>query len=469
MDFHKALFLTVFLPVFLMLYGLAARRYKNPLLLAASLFFYAWCEPIFVFVILATTVFDFLLVRVMARHDGWKRKAVLSISLCMNLSLLGWFKYRLFFVSLFGGTVTAQDEDLLLIALPLGISFYTFETITYLVDVYRRNQEPLKRFGDYLLYILLFPKLLAGPIIRYTEIAEQLKDRSQNETLENRLGGFYRICIGLGKKVLIADQLALYYTDYTLSSSIDFTALDAGSAWLCLVACLFRMYFDFSGYCDIAIGLGRICGFRFPENFNNPLLSFSITEFWKRWHITLTTWMRNYLYIPLGGSRNGKILTYRNLGIVFLVSGLWHGADWNFLIWGIFHGLLIIGERIIKIRMPKILGVLLTFGAVAYSMSFFFIHDTSRMLEFQQALFGGNSITIEHIPRTEFWLPFAAACCFSLFACTSFTKRIQDVIFIGKPSAWGHIALTAASAALFILSLSYSTSVSYNTFVYFRF
>ncbi|MGL5888476.1 MAG: MBOAT family O-acyltransferase [Bacteroidia bacterium] len=469
MDFHKALFLTVFLPLFLLIYNLSAGRYKNPLLLAASLIFYAWCEPVFVFVLLLTTFFDFVLVRAMARQEGWKRKTVLSISLCMNLSLLGWFKYRLFFVSLFGGTVTAQDETLLLIALPLGISFYTFETITYLVDVYRREQEPLKRFGDYLLYIFMFPKLLAGPIIRYSEIAPQLKDRSQFETLENRLGGFYRICIGLGKKVLIADQLALYYTDHTLSSSINFHTLGAGSAWLFLAACLLRMYFDFSGYCDIAIGLGRMCGFRFPENFNNPLLAFNITEFWKRWHITLTTWMRNYLYIPLGGSRKGKLLTYRNLGIVFLVSGLWHGAGLNFLIWGAFHGLLMIGERIVKFRVPKVLGVLLTFTTVAYSMSFFFIHDTSRMLEFQQALFGGNETTITHWPRTEFWLPFAAAICFSFFACTSFTKRIQETLFMGKPSALGHIALTIASCVLFVLSLSYSTSVSYNTFVYFRF
>lgn len=468
MDFHKPLFLTVFLPLFLLLYVLAAGRYKNSLLLVASVIFYGWCEPAFIFVLLATTFFDFALVRVMEKQEGWKRKAVLSISLCINLSLLGWFKYRLFFVSLFGGTVTAQDETLLLIALPLGISFYTFETITYLVDVYRREQVPLKRFGDYLVYILMFPKLLAGPIIRYREIASQLKDRSENETLENRLSGFYRICIGLGKKVLIADQLALYYTDYTFSG-INFQTLGAGSAWLAVVACLFRMYFDFSGYCDIAIGLGRICGFRFPENFNNPLLSHSITEFWKRWHITLTTWMRNYLYIPLGGSRNGQLMTYRNLGIVFLVSGLWHGAGLNFLIWGVFHGLLIVSERMVKLKVPKVLGILLTFVAVAYSMSFFFVHDASRITKFQQALFGGNSTIVEHWPRTEFWLPFIAAICFSFFACTPFTRRVQETVFTGQPTAAGHIALTILSSVLLVLSLSYSTSVSYNTFVYFRF
>ncbi|MCA6363065.1 MAG: MBOAT family protein [Bacteroidetes bacterium] len=468
MDFHKALFLTVFLPLFLLLYGIADRKFKNALLLAASLFFYAWCEPVFVFVLVATTFFDFVLVRIMARQEGVRRKVVLAVSLCMNLSLLGWFKYRLFFVSLFGGTVTAQDEALLLVALPLGISFYTFETITYLLDVYRREQQPLNRFGDYLLYILLFPKLLAGPIIRYGEIASQLQERSAQETLENRLGGFYRLCIGLGKKVLIADQLALYYTDYTLTG-IDFHTLGAGSAWLALLACFFRMYFDFSGYTDIALGLGRIFGFRLPENFNNPLLSPNITEFWKRWHMTLTAWMRNYLYIPLGGSRGGKWITYRNLGIVFLVSGLWHGAHWNFLLWGVFHGLLIIGERVVKFRMPRVLGVVFTIAAVSYSMSLFFIQDLDKMLQFQQALFGFNSATLSHWPRTEFWLPFAAAVCFSFFACTPFTKRVQDTVFTGYPSSAGHISLALISAVLFVLSLSYSASVNYNTFVYFRF
>lgn len=468
MDFHKALFLTVFLPLFLLLYGIAAQKFKNHVLLAASLLFYSWFEPVFVFVILATTFLDFVLVRRMDREDGWKRKLLLGISLSVNLSLLFWFKYRLFFASLVGIQVTPEDEKLLLMALPLGISFYTFETITYLVDVYRKQQKPLTRFGDYLLYILLFPKLLAGPIIRYSEIESQLRNREDNENAANWLNGFFRICIGLAKKVLIADQLAWYYGDYTVHL-MDVNTLSAGAAWITLFGCLFQMYFDFSGYSDIAIGLGRMCGFRFPENFNNPLLSPGITEFWKRWHITLTTWMRNYLYIPLGGSRKTPLITYRNLVIVFLVSGLWHGAGLNFLIWGLFHGLLIISERIIKIRVPKVLGVLLTFGLVAYSMSFFFIEDTTRMLGFQKALFGANTATVSHWPPAEFWASFIVACFFAFFACVPFTQRIQNIVFTGKYTASGYILFSVISVILLLLSLSYSSAVNYNTFVYFRF
>ncbi|MCU0432402.1 MAG: MBOAT family protein [Bacteroidia bacterium] len=468
MEFDRPLFLTVFLPLFLLLYGLAARRYKNALLLLASLVFYSWGEPLFVFVLIATTFFDFLLVHLMAKQQGIRRKLVLAVSLAMNLSLLGWFKYRVFFASLFGLSVPGQTSELVLLALPLGISFYTFESITYLVDVYRREQEPLKRFGDYLLYIMLFPKLLAGPIIRYGEIAEQLHNRFEDETLQNWLTGFYRICIGLAKKVLIANQLALYFNDYAVKY-LDPSALGAGAAWLAMAGCLMQMYFDFSGYCDIALGIGRMCGFRFPENFNNPFLSPGITEYWRNWHITLGKWMRNYLYIPLGGNKKGNLITYRNLIIVFVVSGLWHGAGINFLLWGCYFGVFIILERLIRFRFPYIVGVLYTFAVAVFSMSLFCFTDMDKLLGMQKALWGLNTFAVSHEPYPQFWLPFALAIFFSFFAATPFTRKIQEIVFEGKLTANGHIAMTVLSAMLFVLSLSFSTSMGAVSFLYLRF
>ncbi|MCK6641568.1 MAG: MBOAT family protein [Bacteroidia bacterium] len=468
MDFHKAIFLTVFLPVFLFIYGVAARQYKNSLLLAASLIFYAWFEPVFVFVLLGTTALDFVLVRFIAAEQGRKRKLYLALSLCVNLSLLVWYKYRLWIASVFGYHASASDESLIIAAIPLGISFYTFESITYLVDVYRGQQQPLKKFQDYLLYILMFPKLLGGPIVRYGEISTQLEDRSANENLQNWLGGFYRFAIGLGKKVLIADQLSRYYVSHTMYG-VDPEILSAGDAWLGLFAGLLMVYFDFSGYTDIALGIGKMLGFRLPENFNNPLLSTGISDFWKRWHMTLTGWMRNYLYIPLGGNAGSKMRTAFNVLLLFIISGIWHGAGLNFLLWGLFHGMMFLAEKAISFKLPKVFATFLTVLIITYSMSFFFMHGSERIADYHSALFGLNDSTGEHTPRTEFWLPFFSAVFFAFFACTTFTRNIQDRLFQTELRTRGHIVYTLISIVLFVLALSYSTSIEYRTFVYFRF
>jgi alginate O-acetyltransferase complex protein AlgI len=468
MDFHKAIFLTAFLPVFLALYQLAARPYKNSLLLLASLIFYAWFEPVFVFVLIGTTLLDFFLVRLIAASSGNKRKLYLAISLCVNLSLLVWFKYRIWISGMLGFESTPEESKVIMLAIPLGISFYTFESITYLVDVYRGQQVPLKKFKDYLLYILLFPKLLGGPIIRYGEIADQINDRSQYESVEYRLSGFYRFCIGLAKKVLIADQLSRYYLMYAFGY-LDPQELSAGDAWLALFAAFLMVYYDFSGYTDIALGIAKMVGFQLPENFHNPLLAKGITDFWQRWHITLSTWMKNYLYIPLGGNKKGTGRTYLNLLIVFIVSGIWHGAGLNYLLWGLFHGVLILAEKLIKIRIPDFVATVLTVLLVTYSMSLFFIADTDQLLPFQKALWGMNEEATSHTAQTEFWLPFIAGTFFAFFACTPFTRRIQERVFQGPSSPAGHVWLTIISVLLFILALSYSTSIHYTSFVYFRF
>ena len=325
----------------MLIYHFIDKQYKNGFILLASIFFYAWGAPKFIFVILFTTFLDFHLVRWMDKTESnTKRKLMLLLSVSVNLGLLFYFKYSNFFIenvnvclSLFGDKQIHWTK----LILPIGISFYTFETITYVVDVYRRVHKPLTNFWDYQLYIILFPKLIAGPIIRYHDLADQIVDRK--ETVDDKLTGFYRFGLGLAKKVLIANQMGIV-ADEIFGS--NYSELDTMTAWVGSIAYTFQIYFDFSGYSDMAIGLAKMIGFKFPENFNNPYISQSITEFWRRWHMTLGSWMRNYLYIPLGGNKVGKTRLYFNLWIVFLASGLWHGASWSFIFWGSFHVLSVI-------------------------------------------------------------------------------------------------------------------------------
>jgi alginate O-acetyltransferase complex protein AlgI len=343
MVFSSSLFLLYFLPVFLLIYYLAARPLKNIVLLVGSILFYAWGAPKFIFVLLGTTLLDFILVQWMDKTNrGYWRKIMLCISVGLNVGLLFYFKYCNFFIeslnTLLG--ITGQGQiKLLQVIMPIGISFYTFETITYVVDVYRRVHKPLTNFWDYQTYIILFPKLIAGPIIRYHDIADSITNRSAQENIDNKLTGFYRFCLGLSKKVLVANAVGAYADDVF---GTNITLQSGTTAWLGLLCYTMQIYFDFSGYSDMAIGLGKMMGFTFPENFNNPYTSQSITEFWRRWHITLGAWMRNYLYIPLGGNRVSNLRLYFNLWIVFLASGLWHGASWNFIIWGAYHGAFLI-------------------------------------------------------------------------------------------------------------------------------
>jgi alginate O-acetyltransferase complex protein AlgI len=304
MVFSSIVFLLYFLPAFLLLYFVTPAKLKNLVILFSSILFYAWGAPLFIFVILGTTTLDFFLVRVMHNSaNDKKRKFFLVLSLCLNLGLLFYFKYCNFFVENFNTllhVIGVNGVKWTSVILPIGISFYTFESLTYAIDVYRRVHKPLSNFWNYQMYIILFPKLIAGPIVRYHEISDQVSDRSANYTIDNILAGFYRFCIGLGKKVFIANVMAAK-ADLIFSS--DLATITAGTAWLGALTYTFQIYFDFSGYSDMAIGLGKMMGFKFPENFNNPYTSRSITEFWRRWHMTLGNWMRNYLYIPLGGSK----------------------------------------------------------------------------------------------------------------------------------------------------------------------
>lgn len=471
MVFSSIVFLLYFLPVFMLIYHFIDKQYKNGFILLASIFFYAWGAPKFIFVILFTTFLDFHLVKWMDKTESnIKRKLMLLLSVSVNLGLLFYFKYSNFFIenvnaclSLFGDKQIQWTK----LILPIGISFYTFETITYVVDVYRRIHKPLTKFWDYQLYIILFPKLIAGPIIRYHDLADQIVER--NETVDDKLTGFYRFGLGLAKKVLIANQMGLV-ADEIFGKNFD--EMDSATAWIGSIAYTFQIYFDFSGYSDMAIGLAKMMGFKFPENFNNPYTSQSITEFWRRWHMTLGSWMRNYLYIPLGGNKVSKKRLYFNLWIVFLASGLWHGASWSFIFWGAFHGFFLVMERAflgkILLKIGKIPSIISTFLIVNFAWVFFRVEKIDDAFGFIKRMFVfqfNSSVNFDF----EFKFYLVLAVLFSFFATSKFTQKMQDAIYVNEYSNTKHLIVFPAIIILFVLSISSITSLGFNPFIYFRF
>ena len=474
MVFSSIVFLLFFLPAFLLTYYLADKKYKNIIILLFSIFFYSWGAPRFIFVILGTTFLDFHLVKWMsATKNQMHRRLMLTLSVSVNLGLLFYFKYSNFFIenvnsvlSVFGGSNIHWTK----LVLPIGISFYTFETITYVVDVYRRVHKPLHNFWDYQLYIILFPKLIAGPIIRYHDLADQITDRTQNDTIDNRLTGFYRFAIGLAKKVLIANHMG---QQADAIFAMDYAGLDTFTAWIGILAYTFQIYFDFSGYSDMAIGLAKMIGFKFPENFNNPYISQSISEFWRRWHISLGAWMRSYLYIPLGGNRvASQSRLYFNLWFVFLASGLWHGASWSFVIWGAYHGLFLVLERLflnnVYKKIGKFLSTIITFFLVMIGWVFFRIERLPDVFAYLKRLFSfdfGNALPFD----LEFYTFFALAVFFAFFVYSGKGQNIQDAVYFEDYSTKRHFTLSVLTVGLLILSLASITAFGFNPFIYFRF
>jgi alginate O-acetyltransferase complex protein AlgI len=473
MVFSSSIFLLYFLPVFLLVYHLVNAKFKNYVILGASILFYSWGAPKFIFVILASTILDFYIVKrlyLSQRED--QRKWLLTLSIFINLGLLVYFKYANFFVDnlssslkLLGFTQVGWTS----VALPIGISFYTFQTLTYSIDVYRKVHAPLKKVTDYLLYIMSFPQMIAGPIVRFNHIADQITHRK--ELIDDKLIGFFRFSIGLAKKVLIANVMA-EQADLIFDS--DISELTTANAWLGMLAYTFQIYFDFSGYSDMAIGLGRMMGFHFPENFNSPYVSRSISEFWRRWHITLGSFMRDYLYIPLGGNRvSSKYRLFLNLWVVFLLSGLWHGAAWSFVLWGAYHGLFLILDRLFLLkalqRIGKLPATLMTFLIVMIGWVIFRLEDLSLIKSYIIRLFSFNSeFVFNTIPA--FGLVATLATIFSFFVCLKKGKNIEKYLFQTKKHLLpDHVALTVLSVFLLILSISSITSSGFNPFIYFRF
>jgi alginate O-acetyltransferase complex protein AlgI len=475
MVFSSISFLVYFLPIFLLAYHLTPNKLKNACILIFSIVFYAWGGPKFIFVILGTTFLDFFLVNKMHEAKTTKtKKQFLVLSLVMNLGLLFYFKYSNFFIENINavlGLAGINEIKWLKIVLPIGISFYTFESVTYVVDVYRGIHKPLKNFWHYQTYILLFPKLIAGPIVRYHDIADQITDREKNYTPDVKLSGFYTFCIGLAKKVIIANTIGSQADDVF---NLDNSQIDTATAWIGALAYTFQIYFDFSGYSDMAIGLCKIMGFRISENFNNPYLSTSITEFWRRWHMTLGAWMKNYLYIPLGGNKvSSPTKLYRNLFIVFLLSGLWHGASWNFIIWGAFHGVFLVLERLFLLKVydkiGKIIPTLLTFLIVVVGWVYFRTENMGQANYMVKTMFSFNSFDSKFAIHNDFYFSLIIAAIFSFFACIPATKKLQVKIYGETHTQISHSIMLVSSIALFYIALSYIAALDFNPFIYFRF
>ena len=466
MVFSSTIFLCIFLPLVLLGYYICPKRGRNLFLLIASLVFYAWGEPKYVFLmifsIIANYVFGLLMDKF--RQNSRRLKLMLVLSVIVDLGLLGVFKYTDFIISNINAAFGA-NFDLLKLALPIGISFYTFQAMSYTIDVYRGDVKVQRNIIDFGMYITMFPQLIAGPIVRYSDVEEQLHER--RVTAQDFSEGATRFVVGLGKKVLLANQIgALWSEIYALGGSSS-----ALTAWLGAIAFTFQIYFDFSGYSDMAIGLGRMFGFKFPENFRYPYQSVSITDFWRRWHITLSTWFREYLYIPLGGNRRGFSRQALNLLIVWTLTGFWHGAGWNFVLWGLYYFAVLFVEKLFLLkaldRAPKILRHIYSLLLIVLGWVIFACDDITVLLPFIGSMFGANGALGG---LDLYWLTTKAVllvtCC---VASTELPKKLMISLSgrLGERSAF--ILKSVLTLLLLGLSMVFLIGDSYNPFLYFRF
>ena len=442
-------------------------------MLLGSLFFYSWGEPFFVMAVVAAIVADYFIARKMAASEGKRRKGLLAISLVMNVGMLLYFKYANFFVANLQALYAhfgAQPFHWVEVALPVGISFITFQKISYMVDVYRRTVEPQRKCQDLMLYILMFPQLIAGPIVRYKDISQQLTDRKADDTYERRVVGFSRFMFGLGKKVLVANVLAEYVDAVFSASPGDFSS---GTAWIAILAYTFQIYFDFSGYSDMALGLGLMLGFRFPENFNFPYISQSITEFWRRWHITLSSWIKDYLYIPMGGNRVKVPRMYFNLVFAFFISGFWHGAAWTFIVWGLYHGFFLILDRLgmkkVLDKIGKLPAIIATFFVAMVGWIFFRADNLTYAFAYLRRMFAFDGRWDEFYCDRRFLFVFFVAIVGSFWGIFKKGEQFQYCFFAEKPKRkWLFLGFGLA-VLLYVLCGGSLLAGGLNPFIYFRF
>ena len=483
MVFSSLTFLYIFLPIVLILNFLVRKEFRNALLLFASIIFYAWGGVSYTAILIISILLNFLIGKLIASNlNNSKSKRYLIIGIVVNLGFLGVFKYANFIVQNINSLIESTGFSFSItnpgIILPIGISFYTFQALSYIIDVYKRKTPVQNKLVNLALYISLFPQLIAGPIVRYNDIAKQLSNR-QN-TRENFVSGIERFVLGLAKKVLIANQFALL-ADTAFNIAPD--NLSTFVAWGGIVAYSLQIYFDFSGYSDMAIGLGRMFGFQFLENFNFPYIAKSIREFWQRWHISLSNWFRDYLYIPLGGNRKGNYRTYFNLLIVFFITGIWHGASWNFVAWGMLHGLFMIIEKLgfdkTLEKLWKPLQHIYTIFIVMMAWVLFRAEDFTHAWGYFKAMYSYHSINnnidvidvflnneiyfaliIALISSTRFWVYF-----YEKAVLIVSKNRIQKNIAMG---VWSFLVLIFVVGVM-VISTNYLVANSYNPFIYFRF
>lgn len=468
MIFSSIPFLYYFLPAVLLLYFVVPRKGKNAVLLLASLVFYAWGELRYTLLMLVMITQGYVFGRLIDYKRRWS-KVFLTTSVVISLGVLGYFKYAGFFLSSFG-SVTGIAMPVIKVTLPIGISFYTFQVISYVIDVYRGTVAAQKNYIDMAMYISMFPQLIAGPIVRYSDIEGQLKVREHSA--DKLAHGIRRFIIGLSKKVLIANQLGELIDAYQSASQPSVLFV-----WLYAAACTLQLYFDFSGYSDMAIGLGKIFGFDFPENFNYPYISKSITEFWRRWHMSLGTWFRDYVYIPLGGNRVKKSRWFFNIIVVWALTGLWHGAAWNFVVWGLYMAVFLILEKnflLPILKKSKAFGHIYTMLLVIISFVIFSagtMADAGRTIA---GMFGGMGLSAVSTESVYYLKSYAPTLVIAIFGSLPVVRNIFAKLENGmKDNRVISVGLTVAEpivlAALLVLVTGYLVDGSFNPFLYFRF
>ncbi|MFT6982942.1 MAG: alginate O-acetyltransferase complex protein AlgI [Crocinitomicaceae bacterium] len=466
----------VFLPVVLLLIGVLHKRFHNAVLLLASLYFYAWGSVSHTSILVISILLNYLFGRLIANGAGKQRAVRLGIAITVNLGMLAYLKYANFFLDNFNGIRSVFGHSIIEfkeIILPIGVSFFTFQAISYLVDVYRKTSPVQKNFLDLALYISLFPQLVAGPIVRYNDVVDQLKNRVLS--MSKAAQGVHRFIIGFAKKILIANYVG-NLADMIFGQNID--DISTGAAWLGITCYTLQIYFDFSGYSDMAIGLGKIFGFDFMENFNLPYIADSIRDFWRRWHISLSTWFRDYLYIPLGGNRKGELLTLRNLMLVFLLTGFWHGASWTFVIWGVYHGVFLLIERL---GFDKILNFVYKPIRIAYTLLIVMIGWVlfrSETLEAGKAFIGkmcfvGDQSSLKIFAQDFLDNKAIFVLSIAIFLAFGFGQWIVDKLKATMNSGGSAVALyfvkSIVAFSLLLLSILYLAGNTYNPFIYFRF
>ncbi len=461
MLFSGITFLYFFLPV-AAIYFLLPGRFKNAFLLIISLLFYFFGEPIYISLLLFSSLSDWLHGLYIEKRRGTKQaKFALVSAIVINIALLVVFKYTDFFISTIN-TIFSANIPLTGIELPIGISFFTFQTMSYSIDVYRGDAHAEKNIASFATYVCLFPQLIAGPIVRYTDVAKELDHRTV--TIHNVSDGILRFCVGLGKKVLIANLLG------ELCS--NFAAADEKSIlfyWVNAISFSLQIYFDFSGYSDMAIGLGKMFGFNFPENFNYPFISRSITEFWRRWHMTLGTWFRDYVYIPLGGNRVSIGKWLRNIAVVWLLTGFWHGAQWNFVIWGVFFGIILILEKLwiskLLSKLPRAIEHIYTCFIVLISFVIFSSDTGISFFTNLKAMFGGSALPFVNDVTLYNIKSFCGTLAVALIGATPLPKKIWERV----TKRTGFIVCPIGAVLLLVVSTAFIVNGSFNPFLYFRF
>ena len=463
MIFSSIPFLFFFFPLFILLYFTLPFKYKNYILLLFSLIFYAWGEPIYILLMIFSSIVDFINGKNIEKYkdDNKKKKIYLIISIIINISLLGFFKYADFFIKVINNILNL-DIPLLNLGLPIGISFFTFQTMSYSIDVYRGDVKAEKDFLTFMTYVCMFPQLIAGPIVRYETVSSELHKRDIN--FKKFADGFTRFLRGLFKKVLIANNIGLLFTLITSSEVNDISIM---TGVLAIVSYAFQIYFDFSGYSDMAIGMGNMCGFTFLENFNYPYISKSITEFWRRWHISLSSWFKDYVYIPLGGSRVNILKNIRNILIVWILTGFWHGASWNFIFWGLYYGILLLLEKFVLKKyidkLPDFVKHIYTIVLVFIGWMIFAFDDSKYLFAFIKALTSNKFVDSAFLYYFKnYFLILVIATLFSLPVYPKVKEKMNNTIFTSLLSISIYVIL-------FIVTLSYLVSDTYNPFLYFRF